>query len=68
VLVKGLALPLRGQAGRTNYTKVTHSSRQRHTADKSGGDGNEGVRFPVAGRSTQPVAFGVGRCNAGALS
>ena len=33
-----------------------------------GGDGNEGVRFPVAGHSTQPVALGVGRCNAGALS
>jgi hypothetical protein len=30
--------------------------------------GNEGVRFPVAGHSTQPVALGVGRCNAGALS
>ena len=45
-----------------------HSSRQRHTADNSGGHGNEGERFPVAGHSTQPVALGVGRCNAGALS
>ena len=43
-------------------------SRQRHTADKSGGPGNEGEHFPVAGHSTQPVALGVGRCNAGALS
>jgi hypothetical protein len=25
-------------------------------------------RFPVAGRSAQPVALGVGRCNAGTLS
>src|SRR4029077_17743507 len=41
---------------------------QRHTADNSGGYGNEGERFPVAGHSTQPVALGVGRCNAGALS
>ena len=32
------------------------------------GRGNEGEHFPVAGRSTQPVALGVGRCNAGALS
>ena len=36
-----------------------HSSRQRHTADKRGGHGNEG---------TQPVALGAGRCNTGALS
>ena len=43
-------------------------SRQRHTADNSGGNGNEGERFPVAGHSTRPVALGVGRCNAGALS
>ena len=43
-------------------------SRQRHTADNSGGNGNEGERFPVAGHSTQLVALGVGRCNAGALS
>jgi hypothetical protein len=43
-------------------------SRHRHTADKTGGAGNEGVQFPVAGHSTQPVALGVGRCNAGALS
>ena len=45
-----------------------HSSRQRHTTDKSGGAGNEGVRFTVAGHSSQRVARGVGRCNAGALS
>ena len=42
-------------------------SHQRHTADNSGGSGNEGERFPVAGHSTQLVALGVGRCNAGAL-
>ena len=42
-------------------------SRQRHTADNSGGSGNEGERFPVAGHSTQLLALGVGRCNAGAL-
>ena len=28
---------------------------------------DERERFPVAGHSTQPVALGVGRCNAGAL-
>jgi hypothetical protein len=38
------------------------------TADERGGNGNEGERFPVAGHSTQSVALGVGRCNAGALS
>ena len=43
-------------------------SRQRHTADNAGGSGNEAERFPDAGRSTRPVALGVGRCNAGALS
>ena len=44
------------------------SSRQRHTADKSGGNGNEGEHFPVAGHSAQSLALGVGRCDAGALS
>ena len=45
-----------------------HSSRQRHTADNSGGSGNEGERLPVAGHSTRLFAFGVGKCSAGALS
>ena len=43
-------------------------SRQRHTAGNSGGNGNEGERFPVAAHSTRSVALGVGRCEAGALS
>src|SRR4030095_10141337 len=44
-----------------------HSSPQRQTADKSGGPGNEGERFPVASPSTQPGPLRVETCNAGAL-
>jgi hypothetical protein len=39
-----------------------------YAGDQSSGPGNEGARFPVTGHSTRPVALGVGRCNAGALS
>ena len=53
---------------RFRHCSRIHSSRQRHTADDSGWPANEGERFPVEGRSTQPVALGVGRCDAGALS
>ena len=35
---------------------------------KAAGAGQSSRTFPVAGHSTQPVALGVGRCNAGALS
>src|SRR5262245_19256610 len=49
---------------RVNFRRVL-CFRCNHSQDCEAG--NEGVQFPVAGYSTQPIALGVGRCNAGAL-